>query len=141
MVLGYGEVCNSTQYRRKAVTSKWLSKTLGGMLWKLILICGLFGINAVSASSDRKIRIYSNAANLTTNDTTSWAIMNSSAVNTDNQTMDAFTFCLRFKVRMFPNLPAFLAFGPGEEIDSESNPLRFYFGYSSNVHGPPRDDT
>ena len=135
------EVCNCTQYRGKAVASKWLPKTFGGMFWKLILICGLFAITAVSASSDRKIIIYSNAANLTTNDTTSWAIINSSAINTEYRTIDSFSICLRFRVRMFPNLPAFLAFGPGEEIDSESNPLRFYFGYSSNVHGPPRDDT
>ena len=122
--------------------SKWLSQTFGDsqeltMLGKFPLTVGAWIIlfSEVSAGDAETIGIYASKEDASNNDTTSWALLNSSAIV---DTVDDFTACVRFRVRMFPNLPAFFSFGPGEEVDSGNKSLRFYLGYSSNMNGPSR---
>ena len=108
------------------------------MLGKFPLTVGAWIIlfSEVSAGDAETIGIYASKEDASNNDTTSWALLNSSAIV---DTVDDFTVCVRFRVRMFPNLPAFFAFGgPGEEMDSDNKSLRFYLGYSSNMNGPSR---
>ena len=70
---------------------------------------------------------------LSENDTKSWAQLHASAVE-DNSTntapIESFTICLRFNVRVFPNLNSFISFGTGDDMESEEDmPVRFYLGY------------
>ena len=93
----------------------------------------ILGSSFAYAANAAKIGIFASTED-NSNDTMSWVLLNSSAASND-EPIESFTICLRFRIRMFPNGAAFVSVGEGENMDADNKTLRFYLGYSPTSHG------